>query len=168
MRSTSFLCLAIAAAVALLSACKQPAPPAEGADFRTIPADGWAYGTEYEFTPTPEPAVNRGTCRVAIAVRHTNGYQFSNLWLELATPVDDTDSMRRDTVNIPLADVYGHWYGRGVGVSYVTVDTLPGRYSYDCDRPAHLRHIMRVDTLTDIEQIGLIIFPDKLTPDTIQ
>ena len=101
-------------------------------------------------------------------MRHTNGYLYSNLWLELATPVPGTDSMRLDTVNIPLADVYGKWYGRGVGVSYVAVDTLAGTYGYDSARPARLRHIMRVDTLPDVEQIGLILFPDNVIPDSIQ
>ena len=150
------------AAWTLLTACKEPAPPGEGADFRTIPAEGWAYGTEFEFVPTPTPADNSGTGRIAVAVRHTNGYRYSNLWLELATPVPDTDSMRIDTVNIPLADTYGKWYGRGVGVSFVTVDTLAATYAYDLDRPARLRHIMRIDTLQDIEQIGLILFPDNV------
>lgn len=161
MKRTAY---AAAAALALLTACREPAPPGEGADFRSIPPEGWAYGSEFEFAPTPQPADSRGTGRIAVAVRHTNGYRYSNLWLELATPVPDTDSMRIDTINVPLADIYGKWHGRGVGVSFVTVDTLAATYAYDLDRPARLRHIMRVDTLHDIEQIGLILFPDNVNP----
>ena len=163
MRPASY---AVIAAMTLLAACKEPTPPAEGADFHSIPPEGWAYGSCFEFVPAPEPADNRGTGRMAIAVRHTDAYPYSNLWLELATPVAGTDSMRLDTVDITLADVYGKWYGRGVGVSFVTVDTLPGTYCYDIDRPARLRNIMRVDTLPEVEQIGLILFPDNVTSDT--
>lgn len=144
--------------VLLLSGCKEPAPLTEGASFKSIEADGWAYGQAYEFNPAPAFTEPDGTARIAIAVRHSDAYLYSNLWLELATPVPGTDSLKLDTVNVPLADVYGKWLGRGVGVSYVTSDTLPGRYAFDDELPARVRHIMRVDTLKDIEQIGLIYF----------
>ena len=45
---------------------------------------------------------------------------------------------------------------------------IAGTYGYDSARPARLRHIMRVDTLPDVEQIGLILFPDNVIPDSIQ
>lgn len=144
--------------VLLLSGCKEPAPLTEGASFKSIEADGWAYGQAYEFNPAPAFTEPDGTARIAIAVRHSDAYLYSNLWLELATPVPGTDSLKLDTVNVPLADVYGKWLGIGVGVSYVTSDTLPGRYAFDDELPARVRHIMRVDTLKDIEQIGLIYF----------
>ena len=64
--------------------------------------------------------------------------------------------MRRDTINVPLADDFGRWYGRGVGVSFATIDTLPGSYTLLRQRPVYVRHIMRCDTLGDIEQIGLV------------
>lgn len=151
--------LTVAVGLALvLTACKEPAPLTEGASFQSVDADGWAYGQMYEFNPEPAFSEPDGTARIAIAVRHSDAYLYSNLWLELATPVAGTDSMRLDTVNVPLADVYGKWLGRGVGVSYMTSDTLPGRYAFDDKIPARVRHIMRVDTLKDIEQIGLIYF----------
>lgn len=140
-----------------MAACGEPKSPDEAAGFETVPASGWAYGHDLTFEPTPDLEPASGTARAIIAVRHTDAYRYSNLWLELATPVAGTDSMRLDTVNVPLADVYGHWYGRGVGVSYVTADTLAEPVGYDRERPARIRHIMRTDTITDIEQIGLIL-----------
>lgn len=150
------LLIGLVVAVALAS-CSEPAPAAEGAGFVTLPADGWGYGHELTFEPTPELEPAQGTATAVIAVRHTDAYRYSNLWLEMATPVEGTDSMRLDTINVPLADVFGHWYGRGVGPSYVATDTLPVPVSYDRNRPTRIRHIMRVDTVTDIEQIGLIL-----------
>ena len=161
MRCATFL-TAVVVALALAQGCAEPAPLDESADFKTVPARGWAYGDTFEYTPDLADSV--GKSRIAIAVRHTDGYLYSNVWLELATPVAGTDSMAVDTINIPLADVYGKWYGRGVGVSYVTTDTLPAPYGYDKSRPVKLRHIMRVDTLADIEQVGVIFLP--LTHDT--
>lgn len=142
----------------LTTACQKPEPSAEGAAFASVPVDGWAYGETFEFVPTPGFADSDGTARIAVAVRHTDSYLYSNLWLELATPVAGTDSMRLDTLNIRLADNFGKWYGRGSGVSFVLSDTLPGRFVYDEEHPARLRHIMRVDTLHDIEQIGVVYF----------
>lgn len=155
MKWLAAVCVAL---MALASACKEPGPAQEGASFESIDPAGWAYGDVLEFQPTPSFAESDGEVSVAIAVRHTDAYLYSNLWLELATPVAGTDSMRLDTINISLADNFGKWYGRGVGVSFVKSDTLPGRYAYDEEHPARLRHIMRVDTLQGLEQVGLVYF----------
>lgn len=152
-----FLCV-LTGTIALLSACNEPAALSEGASFKAVDSDGWPYGSSLEFNPTPEFDKNKGTARIALAIRHSDAYLYSNLWLELATPIAGTDSMRLDTINVKLANVYGKWLGRGVGVSYVKSDTLPGRFNYDEEIPTRVRHIMRVDTLHEIEQVGLVYF----------
>lgn len=154
---------AIAAAGLALATmgCGTPPEVNEGADFKTVPPHGWAYGEAFEFEPTPTPDSAGVEARVAVAVRHTDAYVYGNLWLEVTTPLPGSDSVKVDTVNITLADVYGKWQGRGVGVSYVAVDTIPGRRYCEPGRPAKVRHIMRVDTLADIEQVGLIYFDIK-------
>ncbi len=150
------LSVAVAMACCICS-CTKPSVPHESADFKSVPLKGWAYGDTLEFVPQLADSV--GKARLVVAVRHADAYLYSNLWLELSTPVSGVDSMAVDTLNIALADVYGKWYGRGVGVSYVKVDTLGGVYGYDVSRPAKLRHIMRIDTVADLEQIGLIFLP---------
>ncbi|MDO4319470.1 MAG: gliding motility lipoprotein GldH [Bacteroidales bacterium] len=124
--------------------------------FVAIDPAGWAYGDTIELVPelTDSAAVGR----IAVAVRHTDGYLYRNLWLEVTTPLGDT--VLADTINVSLADIYGKWHGTGVGVSYIADDTLPGSYCLTRGRPVTLRHIMRADTLHDIEQIGLIFIPD--------
>lgn len=140
----------------ILSGCTKPGPLAEDAGFKAIPASGWVYGDTLTFRPDSLFADSGATAGIAIAVRHTDAYLYSNLWLELTSTA--ADSLRRDTVNIPLADTYGKWYGKGMGVSFVTVDTLPMRLRADTANAVTLRHIMRVDTLRDIEQVGIIFF----------
>jgi len=149
---TRFL-IAIAMCLAL-AACGRPDTSYAG--FADIPADGWAYADTLDIEPTLPDSVTVG--RLAVAVRHTNGYEYRNLWLEIATPM--LDSVTADTVNVQLADDYGRWYGRGVGVSYMTADTLPGSYCLTRGRAVRVRHVMRVDTLPGIEQVGLIFIPD--------
>lgn len=150
--------IAVAGLALATMACGTPPEVGEGADFKTVPARGWAYGEALEFEPTPTPDSAGVHARVAVAVRHTDAYIYGNLWLEVSTPLPGCDSVTVDTVNITLADVYGKWQGRGVGVSYVAVDTLPGLRFCEPGRPATVRHIMRVDTLSDIEQVGLVYF----------
>lgn len=155
------------AAIALMAACGQPPRIDEGAQFHSVEPRGWTYGETFEFSPVPEPDSCESTASLAVAVRHTDAYRYGNLWLELTTPAAGSDSVVVDTIDLKLADSYGRWLGRGVGVSFVAVDTLPGRYVYRPGAPARIRHIMRVDTVADIEQVGLIYFdiqPSKVQP----
>lgn len=153
-----FLTIVIAA---MLMSC-QPRPLCEGADFSSLPSRGWAYGDTLQFYT--DMADSLSVVSMAVVVRHTNDYQYSNLWLELtATDGQNADSLRRDTVNVILADQFGRWHGSGSGLSFVLTDTLPNKYTVFKDRPINVRHIMRVDTLHDIEQIGLIFIPENAT-----
>ena len=61
----------------------------------------------------------------------------------------------RDTLDIRLADVYGRWLGSGFGASYQREVTVSPAAVVDITRPVALRHIMRVDTLQGIEQVGI-------------
>ena len=125
----------------------------ESASFKSLPSDGWAYGDTIVFEDACADSVVAGN--IVLAVRHTDAYIYSNLWLELTTLGGD-GILRRDTVNVILADTYGNWQGSGAGVSYVATDTLDAIYRFDRQQPPKLRHIMRVDTLEDIEQIGIV------------
>lgn len=147
-------------AAAVMAGCSQP--DGSYAAFTTIHNGVWPYPDTLFIEPSLPDSAAAG--RLAVAVRHTNGYEYRNLWLEISTPMPDT--IVADTVNIELADDYGRWYGHGIGVSYVTTDTLPDRYCLTRGRAVRVRHIMRVDTLRDIEQIGLIFIPDTCTSPT--
>lgn len=125
--------------------------------FERVGSHGWAYADTICLMPDTV-ALDSALCDVAVTVRHTNGYEYSNLWIELTTV--QADSVCRDTFDIRLADEIGHWYGSGIGVGYQKVDTLLRRVALDMSRPVMLRHIMRVDTLAGIEQLGIIITND--------
>jgi gliding motility-associated lipoprotein GldH len=144
--------------LAALVAVSCESNPHETAQFHAIDADGWAYGDTLSFRSECADSIFNG--RLALAIRHTNAYVYSNLWLEVTSPQDSTNSV--DTINVQLSDAFGRWYGHGSGVSYVVTDTLPGRYTIPVDKPVSVRHIMRVDTLNDLEQIGIIFIENTL------
>lgn len=150
----TLLHIILTAILGVLVSCSSP--ELSQAEFVTIPARGWAYADTLAINVPTADSIAVG--RLAVAVRHSNAYLYRNLWLEVSTPLADT--VVADTVNVLLADNYGRWYGRGVGVSYMLSDTLPGHVCLTRGKPVRVRHIMRVDTLADIEQIGLTFIPD--------
>lgn len=133
------------AVVALLVALSawSCAPSGYYSEYCPLPEAGWAYGDTLAFMPDSSvaPAVD-------IALRHNDAFPYSSLWIEVS------DSLRRDTVRIDLCDSYGRWLGTGFGSSHQIRVALPFRLS--AGRRLSIRHIMRVDTLTGIEQIGLL------------
>lgn len=114
--------------------------------FEDVPADGWAYGDTISFYADScvAPVMH-------IAIRHNDTYPYRNIWLEMS------DSTRRDTVNIELCDIYGRWHGKGIGSSYQIA--APAPFSPAPGQKFYIRHILRVDTLVGIEQIGIIPQP---------
>lgn len=153
----------IYAFAAILTLCLGACAPGHNnySHFFTLPANGWAYSDTLTFLPSMDDSVATGN--VAIAVRHSAVYPYANLWLEISSDGDPLAGMSQicDTVNIRLCDRTGRWLGRGMGVSFQISDTLHRHYTLADSVPLYVRHIMRVDTLYDIEQIGLIFVPDK-------
>lgn len=150
--------LAIVASIILcLGAC---APGHNNySSFETIPSYGWPYSDTLSFLPRLDDSVASGT--LALTVRHSANYPYANLWVEVSTPGDSVLGVpaRTDTVNMRLCDRNGRWLGRGLGVSFQMSDTLDGAYVLADSVPLHVRHVMRVDTLPDIEQVGVIFIP---------
>lgn len=143
-----------AIATAALAGCTS----SEQSDYNALGPDGWAYGDTIRFFNSEADTVALDGS-LAVAVRHTNGYPYSNLWLEITLP--EADTVRVDTVDVRLADTFGRWYGTGIGVSYQRIDTIYPSISIPVGAPVTVRHIMRVDTVTGIEQIGLILTPEN-------
>lgn len=146
---TDRLLTAICATVIAIAAagCSEPSRvPQSG--FSHLPDYGWAYGDTVVIrldAPADAPAP-------ALAVRHTDGYPYRNLWLEVSQRIDSVTTLR-DTVNIELCNAYGRWHGNGFGGSYQLAFPLPRAVSA---KEVNIRHIMRVDTLRGITDVGIV------------
>lgn len=125
--------------------------------FFDIPTEGWKYGDTLKFLPQTQDSVVSG--RLNIALRHSNAYEYSNLWLEIRH--FNGDSIRIDTVNIEMADIYGRWHGSGLGTSFQYELPLSHDITLFRDKPILITHIMRVDHLKSIEQVGLLFTEKK-------
>lgn len=122
--------------------------------FANIPAEGWDYREPVEFTPAITDSLAVG--ELVIALRHSNAYPYSNIWIEMRRFAPDSTLTHIDTLNITMADIYGRWYGTGLGTSYQITDTMPASIAIERGSRIHIRHIMRQDTLPAIEQVGIL------------
>lgn len=128
------------------------------------PAEGWAYDDGLVYLP--EIADSAAAGALALMVRHTNDYPYSNLWVEVRSQQTLTDghlAQRCDTFQIPLADIYGNWRGSGRGDSYVVLDTIYPDFTLISQSPLRLRHVMRPERVGGLEQVGFI-FSSNQTP----
>lgn len=138
--------------IASLTAC-QPSTDDPG-DFVTFGDSGWAYRQPQVFHCTETPDT---VDRVKVTIRHTNAYEWANVWLEITYQAADTT--RCDTIDFTLADDMGRWLGHGTGTSYQRADTITLRRPAVPKSDIIVRQIMRVDTLREVEQLGLTRLP---------
>lgn len=147
----------------MVSACSINGHHGNGDDnffsaFTTFPHTRWSYAAPLEFAvdTLADSICPAGT--LLLTLRHTDAYQYSNLWLEVTYDIADSTAVP-DTLNIILADDYGHWRGRGPGNTFQLSDTLRRNMPLRRHQRIGVRHIMRTDTLLDIEQIGITYLP---------
>lgn len=114
----------------------------------------WLYNDTITFPMNNENFVSSGS--LIIGLRHNNNYPYRNIWIEKTISDSNNTIHSIDTINIELCDIYGQWYGSGVGKSYQL------SYKFDKITPSlpkgkiQIRHIMRDDTLSGVEQLGII------------
>lgn len=122
--------------------------------FSDINPQGWAYGDTIVFSA---PGVERDEAtELEVVVRHNNDFVYSNLWVEVSV-ADSLGKVQTDTVNIPLADTHGKWIGKGMGESRLASALTSKQMNLLHAASVKLRHVMRADTISGIEQIGMII-----------
>lgn len=123
-------------------------------NFVQLPESGWAYGDTIKFMATGNTLTEATT--MSVAVRHNEKFLYRNLWLELSYS-DSMGNVYVDSVNLELADAYGRWNGSGIGEAYQCATQLHHKVRVTDSTEISVRHIMRLDTVRGIEQIGVTI-----------
>lgn len=142
-------------ATALVSLTVLASCVSRGSDsgFTSLPASGWAYGDTLLFDVARADSL--APVELRVAVRNNNDFPYSNLWLEVT--YTDGRLSHRDTVNMPLADVYGRWIGKGFGAQYQSDAVVATHITPPNGSRIGVRHVMRTDTLTGLEQVGITL-----------
>lgn len=122
--------------------------------FAELPEAGWAYGDSILISTAG--IAGKHQSEMTVALRHNDKFPYRNLWIEVSHPEAD-GKIHRDSINIELADIYGRWLGKGFGASYQCQATLPHKVNIPDSATVKIRHVMRVDTIHGIEQIGITL-----------
>lgn len=126
--------------------------------FHDIPGQNWGYYHQLLFDIVPEDSLVTG--QLQLVVRHTNDYPFSNLYVECSRE-ESGRIISSDTISVELADIYGNWLGTGLGTSFQRAVVIDPELTVTDSVRIRVRHIMRVDPVREIEQIGIIFTADQ-------
>lgn len=135
-------------------------------EYHNLPNAGWKYSDTLKYRvripdmsgygQLPDTA-DIGT--LSVAIRHDGYYPYRSISLEVTYPEEGV--LRRDTVSMRLADNYGRWVGIGFGDSYQTEAIVATGLSLKDSSQVTVRHIMRVDTIPGINQVGIFFIANE-------
>jgi gliding motility-associated lipoprotein GldH len=139
----------------LLLVCCSCGKRADYEEFVSVP-DTWNSRNVVHFDVNIKDTISPEN--VYISVRHTGKYEFSNLYL-FVTAQSPNGNIKRDTVEIVLANDHGKWLGKGaasVFTMYYPYKTnirfpLPGIYTF------RIEQAMWVRDLKNVSDIGLLV-----------
>lgn len=144
--------LLFSAMLLMLASCRRKT---EYEEFAAVP-DTWNNRNLVNFNVNITDTVT--SQNVFISVRHSGKYEFSNLYL-FVTAKSPNGSLKRDTVEIMLADEHGKWQGKGAA----SVFTLYYPYKTNIRFPITgiytftIEQAMWIKDLKNVNNIGLMI-----------
>ena len=97
---------------------------------------------------------------VYATMRHTDAYQFSNIWLGVETTLPGETKPLSSNVELSLAQSDGKWLGRGMQDIRehqipLTPQGAPVHFSKVGTYTMSLKHLMRIDPLPEVMSIGV-------------
>lgn len=102
------------------------------------------------------PITEPGNYNIYAMVRHTNEYNYSNLWMMLYTQKPDS-SVTKQRFELTLAEPDGKWIGDGFGSNIDQVVKL--RSNYPIDQVGNyifsIQHDMRLTVVPSVKSVGL-------------
>ena len=120
-----------------------------------IPDQAWFYNNKPSFTFAITDTT--GLYNIYIVIRHTDAYQYNNLWLTLGSGAP-SDTMRFQKINLELGSDAKGWLGSGMDDIFevrknITQGPVPfkkaGNYTFT------IAQIMRENPLKHILNIGI-------------
>lgn len=124
----------------------------------TIPQYQWRYDYQPAFKVDIDDTA--ALYNLYFIVRHTEAYQFSNIWMWIYTKEPGDSTFKRSRIEIPLAEKSGKWLGRGMGEIWeqrmpITRDDAPMVFKKAGTYTIRFEQNMRINPLPEILQVGL-------------
>lgn len=121
-------------------------------EFRSVGASGWSADSVLVFVPVLVDSV--ATYDMQLTVRHTDRYAYQNLWMFVDVRQDSL-VLRRDTIEVMLANERGEWLGGGVSKYTLPLLYLEGELLKKGGYDVLVQQGMREDILRGITDVGL-------------
>lgn len=120
-----------------------------------MPNQSWGYSNPTSFAFTISDTASR--YRVFFVLRHTDAYEYNNIWINMASQLPGDSIWRKDRFNIPLANEKG-WLGTGMDDLFdhrVLLYPQPVSFRKPGNYKLEIRQDMRVDPLQHVMNVGL-------------
>ncbi|MCW3462479.1 gliding motility lipoprotein GldH [Chitinophaga nivalis] len=138
----------------LAAACKPPKLDAYEKNLE-IPGHDWTYDYKPFFEITLQPEDTANLYDIAVNVRHTDAYPYSNIWVMIGTQYPGDSVIKEQRVELQLAELSGKWLGTGlddiyerrIPIQQKAIFNKPGTYRFTFEqnmRQNPLPHVMNV------------------------
>lgn len=120
-----------------------------------LPEQAWSNNNQPHFTFNISDTSAR--YRVFFIVRHTDAYEYTNIWIQATTHLPGEDSSRSGRFNIPLANEK-KWLGTGMDDIYdhrVLLYPQPVQFKKTGTYSIEFKQDMRIDPLPNVINVGL-------------
>lgn len=120
-----------------------------------VPNQSWGYKDANSFNFQISDTTSR--YRVFFVIRHTDAYEYNNIWIQIASQLPGDSTWRKDRFNIPLANEKG-WLGTGMDDLFdhrVLLYPQPVAFRKPGNYQLEIKQDMRVDPLEHVMNVGL-------------
>jgi len=122
-----------------------------------MPKNEWTYAFKPTFTfDITDTTVSY---QPSFLIRHTQAYPYCNIWMWVSVKTPGDSVVKKERVNITLAEASGKWLGRGMGEIYEQRLPVKLSDSIKFDKAGTytitLEQNMRINPLPDILNVGL-------------
>jgi gliding motility-associated lipoprotein GldH len=131
-----------------------------------VPQNAWTYSYKPTFKfDIKDTTVNY---QAFFLIRHTQAYPYSNIWIWVYVKTPGDSIIKKERINVPLAEPTGKWLGRGMGEIYEQRMLLNlsdfVAFSKKGTYEVSMEQNMRINPLPEILNVGLRI--EKTVPRT--
>lgn len=120
-----------------------------------LPEQSWSYNNRPVFNFNVADTSAR--YRVFFIFRHTDAYEYNNVWIQLTSHLPGDSASRSDRFNIPLANEK-QWLGTGMDDIYdhrVLLYPQPIQFKKTGNYSVEFKQDMRIDPLNHVMNVGL-------------
>ena len=122
-----------------------------------VPQNAWSYNFNPSFTIDIKDTVS--TYKAYFLIQHTQAYPYNNLWVWLYIKTPGDSVIKKERINVPLAEATGKWLGRGMGEIWeqrMPIDLGDSiKFNQAGTYEISMEQNMRINPLPEILHVGL-------------